>query len=153
MFVFIVESNSSDRKTRVFFFTNFCSMGVGGTFSVLAASAHAYCGTNSSDRKTRVLFFPNFCSMGVGGTFSVLACRLYYYTIFPAYLGCYLDAKTIFPLSHPTRNCAGERSFFTYSTLTYVLASCKDCYITCFFKQFLGVCSFHVILVKLCNNI
>jgi hypothetical protein len=29
-------TNSSDRKTSVIFFTNFCSMGVGGTHSVLA---------------------------------------------------------------------------------------------------------------------
>jgi hypothetical protein len=36
MFVFIVETNSSDRKTIVFFFTYFYSVGVGGTYSVLA---------------------------------------------------------------------------------------------------------------------
>ncbi len=54
----------------------------------------------------------------MGGTYSVLACRLHYYTTYPAYLGCYLDAKTIFPLSHPTRKLC--RGALLFSMLSYI---------------------------------
>jgi hypothetical protein len=105
------------------------------------------CGTNCSDRKTSVFFFTNFCSMGVGGTHSVLACRLCYYTIYPAYLSCYLDAKTIFPLSHPTRKLS--RGALLFSMLPYI---CSRVVQIKLHSQFFRAYNFERIIEKRCNN-